>query len=66
MFVCLCVYLEYFTAMCYILWPFGKLVVISYIFLSFIIVCHENSCNPGILYIYIYVCIHMYGTMFLV
>jgi hypothetical protein len=37
---------EYFTAICYILWPFGNVVVIWYIFPRFGILCQETSGNP--------------------
>jgi hypothetical protein len=39
-------HLEYFTAMCYILWPFENLVVIWYIFPRFGTVCQQKSGNP--------------------
>jgi hypothetical protein len=40
-------YLEYFTVIWYILWPFGNVVVIWYIFPRFGILCQEKSGNPG-------------------
>jgi hypothetical protein len=40
-------HLEYFTIVWYILWPFGDVVVIWYIFPRFCIVCQEKSGNPG-------------------
>jgi hypothetical protein len=40
-------HLEYFTAIWYILWPFGNVVVICYIFLRFGILCQEKPGNPG-------------------
>jgi hypothetical protein len=39
-------HLEYFTIIWYILWPFGIVVVICYIFPSSIL-CEEKSGNPG-------------------
>jgi hypothetical protein len=39
--------LEYFTVICYILWPFGNAVVIWYVFPRFGILCREKSGNPG-------------------
>jgi hypothetical protein len=39
--------LLYFTAIWYILWPFGNVVVIWYTFPSFGILCQEKSGNPG-------------------
>jgi hypothetical protein len=39
-------HLEYFTVIWYILWPFGNVVVIWYIFPRFCILCLENSGNP--------------------
>jgi hypothetical protein len=44
--------LEYFTVIWFILWPFGNVVVIWYIFPHFGILCKEKSGNPG----YIYCC----------
>jgi hypothetical protein len=40
-------HLEYCTVIWYILWPFGKVVVIWYLFLRFGILCQEKSGNPG-------------------
>jgi hypothetical protein len=40
-------HLEYFTVVWYILWLFGNVVVIWYIFPSFGILCQEKSGNPG-------------------
>jgi hypothetical protein len=40
-------HLEYFTVIWYILWTFGNVVVISYIFPLFGIMCQEKSGNPG-------------------
>jgi hypothetical protein len=40
-------YLEYITAIWYILWAFGILVAIWYIFFRFGILCQEKSGNPG-------------------
>jgi hypothetical protein len=39
--------LVYFIAIWYILWPFGNLVVIVYIFYHFGILFHEKSGKPG-------------------
>jgi hypothetical protein len=39
---------EYFTAIWYILWPFGNVVIIWYIFLGLGILCQGKSGNPGI------------------
>jgi hypothetical protein len=39
-------HLEYFTAIRYILWPFGNFVVIWYNFPRFGILCREKSGNP--------------------
>jgi hypothetical protein len=39
-------HLENVTAIKYILWPIGKLVVISYIFPHFGTLCQEKSGNP--------------------
>jgi hypothetical protein len=39
-------HLEYFTVIWYILWPFGKVVVIWYIFPRVGKLCHEKSGNP--------------------
>jgi hypothetical protein len=41
-------HLEYITAIRYILWPFGELVVIWYIFHCFGILYQEKSGNPGL------------------
>jgi hypothetical protein len=41
-------HMEYFTAMCYIFWLFGNLVVIYYIFTRFGTVCQEISGNPEV------------------
>jgi hypothetical protein len=41
-------HLKYFTVNWYILWPFGNVVVIWYIFLRFGILCQEKSGNPGL------------------
>jgi hypothetical protein len=38
--------LEYFTVIWNILWPFGNVVVIWYIFPRFGILCQEKSGNP--------------------
>jgi hypothetical protein len=38
-------HLEYFTAIWYILWPFGNVVVIWYMFPRFGILCQEKSGN---------------------
>jgi hypothetical protein len=38
----LCGHLEYFTVICCLLWPFGNVVVIRYIFPRFGILCQEN------------------------
>jgi hypothetical protein len=38
--------LEYFTVIWFILWPFGNVVVIWYIFVRFGILCQEQSGNP--------------------
>jgi hypothetical protein len=40
-------HLEYFTVVWYILWPFGNVVVIWYIFPRLGILCQEKSGNPG-------------------
>jgi hypothetical protein len=40
------VHLEYFTAIWYILWSFGNVVVIWYIFCRFGILHKEKSGNP--------------------
>jgi hypothetical protein len=40
-------HLEYFTVIWYILWPFGTVVVIWYIFPRFGILCREKSGSPG-------------------
>jgi hypothetical protein len=42
-----CGHLEYTTAIRYILWPFGNLVAIWYIFPHFGILCQEKSGNPA-------------------
>jgi hypothetical protein len=39
--------LEYFMVIWYILWPFGNVVVIWYIFPLFGILSQETSGNPG-------------------
>jgi hypothetical protein len=39
-------HLEYFTAIWYILCPFGNVVVIWYMFPRFGILCQEKSGNP--------------------
>jgi hypothetical protein len=39
-------HLEYFTVIWYILWPFGNVVVIWYIFPRFGLLCQEKSGNP--------------------
>jgi hypothetical protein len=41
------VHLEYIMVIWNILWPFGNVVVIWYIFPHFGIVCQEKSGNPG-------------------
>jgi hypothetical protein len=38
-------HLKYFTVFWYILWPFGNVVVIWYVFLCFGILCQEKSGN---------------------
>jgi hypothetical protein len=38
---------EHFTVIWYILWPFGNVVLIWYIFPRFGILCQEKSGNPG-------------------
>jgi hypothetical protein len=40
-------HLEYFRVIWYILWPFGNVVVIWYIFPRFGILCQEKSGNPA-------------------
>jgi hypothetical protein len=40
-------HLEYFRVIRYILWPFGYVVVIWYIFPRFGILCQEKSGNPA-------------------
>jgi hypothetical protein len=40
--------LEYFTAIWYILWPFGNVVVIWLYFSRFGILCLEKSGNPTV------------------
>jgi hypothetical protein len=40
-------HLEYFTVNWYILWPFGNVVVIWFIFTRFGILRQEKSGNPG-------------------
>jgi hypothetical protein len=37
---------EYFTVIWYILWPFGNVVVIWYIFPRFGVLCQEKSGSP--------------------
>jgi hypothetical protein len=39
-------HLKYFTGIWYILWPFGNVVAIWYIFPRFGILCQEKSGNP--------------------
>jgi hypothetical protein len=39
-------HLEYFTVIWYILWQFGNVVIILYIFPRFGIFCQEKSGNP--------------------
>jgi hypothetical protein len=39
--------MKYFTANWYILWPFGNVVLIWYIFPCFGTLCQEKSGNPG-------------------
>jgi hypothetical protein len=41
-------HLEYFTVIWYVLWVFGNVVVIWYIFPRFGILCQEKSGNPGL------------------
>jgi hypothetical protein len=41
-------HLEYFTVLWYILWPFGNVVVIWYIFPRFGILRQEKSGNPAL------------------
>jgi hypothetical protein len=41
--------LEYFTVIWYILWPFGNVVVMRYIFPRFGILCQDKSGNPAAL-----------------
>jgi hypothetical protein len=41
-------YSEYFTVIWYILWPFGNVVVIWYIFPRFGILRQEKSGNPAL------------------
>jgi hypothetical protein len=40
---------EYSTALWYILWPFGNLVVIRYIFPALVCLDHEKSGNPDLI-----------------
>jgi hypothetical protein len=40
-------HLEYFRVIWYILWPFGNVVIIWYIFPRFGILCQEKSGNLG-------------------
>jgi hypothetical protein len=40
-------HLQYFTAIRYVSWQFGNVVVIWYIFHRFGILCHEKSGIPG-------------------
>jgi hypothetical protein len=42
-----CIFLEYISAIWYILWPFGNLLADWYIFPDFGILNKERSCNPG-------------------
>jgi hypothetical protein len=42
------VHLEHFTAIWYIMWPFGNVVVIWYIFPHFGTLCQEKSGNHGV------------------
>jgi hypothetical protein len=42
-------HLEYFTVIGYILWPFGNVVVIRYIFPRFGILCLVKSGNPALM-----------------
>jgi hypothetical protein len=42
-----CGHLLYIMVICYILWPFGNLVAIWYIFPRFGILNKEESGNPG-------------------
>jgi hypothetical protein len=46
-----CGHLKYFTVIWYILWPFGNVVAIWYIFPRFGISCQEKSGNPAYDYI---------------
>jgi hypothetical protein len=41
-------HMEYFAIIWYILWPFGTVVVIWYIFHRSGILCQEKSGNPGL------------------
>jgi hypothetical protein len=41
-------HLEYFTVIWYILWPFGNVVAIWYIFSRFGTLCQETSGNPAL------------------
>jgi hypothetical protein len=41
-------HLEHFTVIWYILWPFGNVVAIWYIFPRFGLLCREKSGNPGL------------------
>jgi hypothetical protein len=40
-------HLEYISAICYILWSLGNIVVIWYIFLCLGALCQEKSGNPA-------------------
>jgi hypothetical protein len=42
------VHLEHFTAIWYILWSFGNVVIIWYGFHHFGVLCQEKSGNPGL------------------
>jgi hypothetical protein len=42
--------LEYITTIWYVLWPFGNLLAIWYIFPRFGILCQYKSCNPALGY----------------
>jgi hypothetical protein len=50
-----CGHLEYFTVIWYILWPFGSVVIIRYIFRHFGILCQEKSGNPAT-YVPMFIC----------
>jgi hypothetical protein len=41
-------HLQYVTAIWYLFWPFGNLVVIWYIFPYFGQLCEDKSGNPGV------------------